>query len=162
MKTLVVLGSLNSEDGSLGYSALDRLNYCVDIFDPKNNYIICTGGFGAHFNTTNNAHAIYAMKYLMDNGIGSESFLEPALSGNTVEDAVMTKKIVLSHNLDSIIVITSDFHLERVKLIFDEILESVIIEYKGVEHDIPSIKKEKLIAHEKKAISVILNKGLYY
>lgn len=162
MKTLVVLGSPNSEDGSLGYTALDRLDYCLDIFDPKNNYIICTGGFGAHFNTTNKAHATYAMKYLMDNGVESKSFLEPALSANTVEDAVMTKKIVLNHNLDSLVVITSDFHLERAKLIFDQILESVTIEYRGVEHDVSHTEKEKLLAHEKKAISGILNKGLYY
>ncbi|SNS02108.1 ElyC/SanA/YdcF family protein [Flavobacterium sp. ov086] len=92
MKTLVVLGSPNSEDGSLGYTALDRLDYCKAIFEPKNNYIICTGGFGAHFNTTSKAHANYAMKYLMDKRVESQSFLEPALSGNTVEDAVMTKK----------------------------------------------------------------------
>lgn len=162
MKTLVVLGSPNSEDGNLGYTALDRLNYCLDIFDSKNHFIICTGGFGEHFNTTKNAHATYAIKYLMDKGVKSESFLESALSANTVEDAVMTKKIILRHNLDSLVVITSDYHLERVKLIFNEILASFTIEYKGVEHDISNVEKEKLATHEKKAIDGILNKGLYY
>lgn len=162
MKTLVVLGSPNSEDGSLEYIALDRLNYCLDVFDPTNNYIICAGGFGEHFNTTKNPHATYAMKYLMDKGVENESFLEPALSANTVEDAVMTKKIMLHHNLDSLVVITSDYHVERVKLIFDEILAPFTIEYKGVEHDISNVEKEKLLAHEKKAIDGILNKGLYY
>lgn len=162
MKALVVLGSLNSEEGSLGPISLDRLNYCARIFDPKEHYIVCTGGFGAHFNTTNKAHAVYAMNYLMHNGVGSERFLEPALSGNTVEDAVMTKEILLSYNLDSLIVVTSDFHLERVKLIFDEVLSFITIEYRGVEHNLSHIEKEKFLAHEKKAIDGILNKGLYY
>ncbi|WP_263362717.1 YdcF family protein [Flavobacterium collinsii] len=162
MKVIIVLGSPNSEDGDLGKIALDRLSYCLDIFKTKEHCVICTGGFGEHFNNAPRPHADYAMRYLLNNGLSLENFLEPALSANTVEDAVLSKEIVLKHGLDSIVVITSDYHVERVKLIFDEILGFDAIEYAGVQHDIPDEEKEKLLAHEKKAISGILTKGLYY
>jgi uncharacterized SAM-binding protein YcdF (DUF218 family) len=162
MKVLIVLGSPNSENGELGATAVDRLNFCLKVFNPKENYIICTGGFGEHFNTSANPHAAHAMKYLMSKGVNEERFLEFALSANTVEDAVLSKKILEKNNLFSIVVISSDYHLERVKIIFDEILASFAIEYIGVKHNISDFEKEKLIEHEKKAISGILNKGLYY
>ncbi|WP_264552251.1 YdcF family protein [Flavobacterium sp. N2038] len=162
MKVLIVLGAKNSETGDLSSTPKDRLNYCLKIFNPREHYILCTGGFGTHFNTSPDPHATYAMKYLMDKGVDAGSFLEPALSGNTVEDAVLSKKILEDHGLLSAIVITSDYHLERVKLIFDEILKFFSIEYYGVGHDIEDVKRERLIAHEKKAIDGILNRGLYY
>ncbi|WP_294960144.1 YdcF family protein [uncultured Flavobacterium sp.] len=162
MKVLIVLGSPNSDNGELGATALDRLNSCLKIFNPKEYCILCTGGFGAHFNSTSNPHASYAMNYLMNKGVSEKSFLEFALSANTVEDAVFSKKILENHNLLSAVVITSDYHLERVKLIFDEILALFAIEYIGVKHDISDFEREKLIEHEKKAINGILNKGLYY
>ncbi|BFM43624.1 hypothetical protein CFS9_22650 [Flavobacterium sp. CFS9] len=162
MKVLIVLGSPNSETGNLEQVALDRLKYCLDIFESKDNCIICTGGFGEHFNTAPLPHADYAMKYLIENGLSAENFLEPALSANTVEDAVLSKKILVHHNLNSVVIITSDYHVERVKLIFDEILGFDQIEYAGVTHDISDTEKEKLLEHEKKAINGILSKGLYY
>ncbi|WP_202702071.1 YdcF family protein [Flavobacterium sp. UGB4466] len=162
MKVLIVLGSPNSETGDLGQVALDRLKYCLDIFESKDNCIICTGGFGEHFNTAPLPHANYAVKYLKEKGLSAENFLECALSANTVEDAVVSKKIVLNHNLNSVVVITSDYHVERVKLIFDEILGFDQIEYVGVTHDISDSEKKKLLEHEKKAINAILSKGLYY
>ncbi|MFW0738592.1 YdcF family protein [Flavobacterium sp. T12S277] len=162
MKVIIVLGSPNSDNGDLGEIALDRLNYCLDIFIPKEHCIICTGGFGEHFNKALLPHADYAMKHLRNNGLCPENFLETALSANTVEDAVLSKKIILKHHLNSVVVITSDYHVERVKLIFDEILGFDGIEYAGVVHDMSDEEKEKLLAHEKKAISGILTKGLYY
>ena len=66
MKVLIVLGSPNSETGDLGQVALDRLEYCFDIFESKDNCIICTGGFGEHFNTAPLPHADYAIKYLKE------------------------------------------------------------------------------------------------
>ena len=74
------------------------------------------------------------MKYLKEKGLSAENFLESALSANTVEDAVLSKKIVLSHNLNAVVVITSDYHLERVKLIFDEILGFDQMEYARIKN----------------------------
>lgn len=162
MKILIVLGSPNSDDGKLGAIALDRLDRCFEIFNSSENQIICTGGFGPQFNTTSKAHAVYAKKYLISKGIPEASFLSHALSSNTVEDAVKVKEILAKHNFDSLVVISSDFHLDRVRLIFDEILEGCSKEYIGVRHNFPSIFVDKLVEHEKKAIDNIVKAGLKY
>jgi vancomycin permeability regulator SanA len=162
MKIILVLGAPNSAEGELSGIALDRLDHCLKIFDPKDNQIVCTGGFGEHFNTSPKAHAVYAMNYLMENGVENQYFLEHAFSSNTVEDAVKVKEILASHDFDSIVVITSDYHLDRVRLIFDEILECFRKDYIGVQHNMSVVCKNKLVKHEEMAINKIVKGGLYY
>lgn len=162
MKILIVLGSPNSDDGKLGTIALDRLDRCLELFNSTDNQIICTGGFGPQFNTAPKAHAVYAKNYLMTKGIPEASFLGHALSSNTVEDAVKVKEILVKHNFDSLVIISSDFHLDRVRLIFDEILNDFSKEYIGVRHDLSAICMDKLVEHEKKAIDKIVKAGLKY
>jgi len=158
---LIILGSPNSPEGKLGNFALSRLNYCVEIFDPDKNLIICTGGFGAHFNTSNRPHAEYAMEYLISKGIDKSFFLDIALSANTVEDAVKVKEIIMKNPLPCKI-ITSEYHLERVKIIFDQILSKIQKEYYSVKNEFSGDEVAGLIEHEKKAINEILKNGLYF
>ncbi len=65
-EVLIVLGSPNSPSGKLSDISLSRLNYCVNHYQPGN-LILCTGGWGAHFNTSEHAHASLARQYLIEN-----------------------------------------------------------------------------------------------
>jgi uncharacterized SAM-binding protein YcdF (DUF218 family) len=162
-EVLIVLGSPNSAEGKLGNIALDRLNYCFKIFEQNKNLILCTGGFGAHFNTTNQPHAQYAIEYLMSLGINSSYFMDIALSSNSVQDAVNSKQVLLNSGSDySVKVITSDFHLERVRIIFESILTGFEKNYFGVAHQMPIVERQKRIEHERKAINEIRKNGLYF
>lgn len=158
---LLVLGSPNSDQGILEEIAVGRLNYCANIFDPKTNLVLCTGGFGEKFNTTNQPHAKYAMDYLMQSGIEEKYFMTMALSSNTVEDAVKTKEI-LSGFLCTLKVITSEYHLERTRLIFDQILLNIPKRYIGVGHEFDKNIESDLLHHERKAIAEIKKNGLYF
>lgn len=161
-KVLIVLGSPNSEKGELGRIALDRLNYCQSIFDSKEHLILCTGGFGPHFNTTSMPHAHYAIEYLINNGIKRASFMDIALSSHTVDDAVKVKE-VLRDFLYPVKIITSFYHLERTKIIFDIILPNLEKEYFGVAHpDLTKNEENTLVQHESKAIAKIKENGLYF
>ena len=160
-EVIIVLGSPNSPTGILGEIALSRLNLCLKIFNPTKNLIICTGGFGKHFNTATKPHAAYAIEYLMSKGIDKSFFMEMALSSNTVEDAIKVKEILLGNTLPCKI-ITSDFHLERVKLIFDQILSNNTKEYFGDAYEVSEEQRIQLIEHEKKAIHSILKNGIYF
>lgn len=158
---LIVLGSLNSSEGELSDIATDRLNHCLQLFDKRKNLILCTGGFGEHFNTTEIPHAKYAINYLIKCGLEPHYFLEMAVSSNTVEDAVKTKAI-LSHYNFPVKIITSDYHLERVQIIFDQILTGIEKEYFGVSHTLPESLKQQFIEHEKKAIHGLKINGLHF
>jgi len=158
---LIVLGSPNSPSGELSDISKSRLDYCKKVYN-KEKLILCTGGWGPHFNISKNPHASYAKEYLLKKGISENDFLELALSSNTVDDAVKIKPILSNLNKIKLIMITSDYHLERVKLIFNEILSEYEMKFVGVKSNLNKEKYNLLIQHEQKSIASILEKGLYY
>lgn len=160
-EVLIILGSPNSPSGELSDISLSRLNDCINRYQ-KGNYILCTGGWGAHFNTSKSSHAALAKQYLIEKGILEEDFLDFALSGNTVEDAVKIKPIISKLEKYKLTIITSDYHLNRVKIIFNKILENYTMDFIGVESDLDQEKYNALIQHEKNAINAIEQNGLYY
>ncbi len=162
MEVIVVLGSPNFPDGTLGPIALDRLLGCLGIFDPTKHKILCTGGFGAHFNTSPVAHANYLKDFLIQKGVPSTAFLPLALSSNTVEDAVMSKSILKEVEYKNLIILTSEYHLARVKFIFTEILKDFNLSFNAVTHHSIDDVLEPLIQHEKVAMDLLNSNGLYY
>ncbi|CAM4329911.1 YdcF family protein [Cytophagaceae bacterium 50C-KIRBA] len=161
-EVMVVLGSPNSSDGQLGPIALDRVNHCWEQFQKQARPILCTGGFGDHFNTSPWSHAALLKQDLIHKGIPEHVFLPLALSSNTVDDAVKSKVVLENFPVKSLVIITSSYHLARVQLIFDVILLKFSKLYMGIEHftEIPELVQLK--AHEAKAIHEIKSKGLYY
>lgn len=158
---IIVLGSPNSPEGVLGDFAVSRLDYCLTRY-KKGVKILCTGGWGPHFNVAAQPHAHYAKAYLRHHGVQEKDLLESALSANTVEDAVKSKAIASKFPQARLRVITSDFHVERTSLIFKEILKDFQISIEGVETRLDQKELDTLISHEKEAISSILKNGLYY
>lgn len=158
---LIVLGSPNSPAGKLSEISTSRLDYCAKIHQ-KGNLILCTGGWGNHFNTSTHSHASFAKQYLIKKGLLEDDFLDSALSGHTVDDAVKIKPILSELKNIELTIITSDYHLNRVKLIFNEILEGYIMNFVGVESSLDQEEYNALVLHENKAIDSIRLNGLYY
>jgi len=114
-----VLGSPNSDDGILYSIARERCYRAIFEYQRNPGYkVLLTGGYGAHFNTTEKPHACYLKKFLEEQGIPEEAFAGFVESTNTLEDATMTKSVVTRHNPEEIIIITSDYHAERARYIF--------------------------------------------
>ncbi|MDY7394166.1 YdcF family protein [Aureibaculum sp. 2210JD6-5] len=157
----IILGSPNSPAGELSQISKSRLNCCVQHY-KEGNLVLCTGGWGAHFNVAKKPHALFAKKYLVESGVAENDFLDFALSSNTVDDAVKIKPIIAILENPKLTVITSDYHIKRVKLIFNEILADYKIKYIGVINNLPSEELDALVCHEKTAIDLIVKNGLYY
>ena len=163
MKNIViVLGSPNSESGDLSDIAKNRLNFCLQLCLNRSMSILCTGGWGKQFNTTELPHAKYAKDYLISKGLKENQFLDYALSSHTVDDAVKAKEVLEEIECGEITIITSDYHLERVKLVFDEILSGYKKNYVGVANYLPKETEHMLIEHEKESVKSIKENGLYY
>lgn len=159
---IIILGSPNSAKGRLGKIAVGRVKKCIEIFDSENDLILCTGGFGLHFNVTSTPHAEYLKRYLIKNGIPSSHFLPLAASSNTVQDATIAKEILLKNDINKITIITTEYHLKRVQLIFDEILAKFNKTYLPVPNNISKKSLKRFESHEVNAIDGILKNGLYY
>jgi hypothetical protein len=162
MEVIVLLGSPNFPDGTLGPIALDRLHGCLSVFEPNKHKILCTGGFGSHFNTSETAHAQYLKNFLIVKDVPEHAFLPLALSSNTVEDATMSTSILTNTAYKDLLIITSDYHVARVKFIFSEVLSGFNLNYQAVKHHSIDDILEPLIQHEKRAIDLLHLNGLYY
>lgn len=117
---IVVLGSRNSDDGTLNNMGIERCE--VAIVEHRLHptwFILTTGGYGAHFNTTNKLHGLYVKEYLIAQGVSEKCFLDVVESRSTLEDAALTKPLVSKLGLRNVMIVTSDFHLDRTQYIFE-------------------------------------------
>jgi uncharacterized SAM-binding protein YcdF (DUF218 family) len=117
---IVVIGSPNSDDVELYSIAKERCELALAEYAKRSDWkILLTGGYGAHFNTTDQPHAAYLRHYLVKRGIPSQAIVEFAESTNTLQDASLSKPIVLKYQVSEIVVITSDYHVDRARYIFE-------------------------------------------
>ncbi len=157
MKTIIlVLGSTNDEKGNLSIMAQDRLT-CAWKIAKENPFIkiICTGGFGERFNPTLKPHSDYAKAYLLRLGLNDEQFLPFSLSTNTIEDFKFAIPILEEYNPECLIVISSDFHMARVKLLAERILLGYSPLFISAKSSLREEDLKPLMEHEKKAISLL-------
>ncbi|ESP94747.1 MULTISPECIES: YdcF family protein [Pseudoalteromonas] len=123
---IIVLGHKNDQYGQLSPLSIARCQLALDVLDSdQTSKIICTGGFGKNFNQTKASHAKYNRQYLIRHGVAQNQFLEDAHSRFTIEDATLTYPLLSMHKATKIIIISSDFHIPRVKLIFDFVMPSI-------------------------------------
>ena len=117
---IIVLGSPNDEYGGLFSVAIERGEAARQLLAGRPGWkLLLTGGFGAHFNTTDKPHAYYLQRWLQGRGVADEVFLPWALSRNTLEDASLARPIVAAAGTTRAVVVTSDYHLDRARLVFE-------------------------------------------
>ena len=117
---IVVLGSPNSEAGELSTIAKERSELALAEYAKRPDWkFLLTGGYGAHFNTTDQPHAAYLKRHLVSRGIPAQEILEFVESANTLQDASFSKPIVLKHGVPEILVVTSDYHVDRARYVFE-------------------------------------------
>jgi uncharacterized SAM-binding protein YcdF (DUF218 family) len=117
---IIVLGSTNDDNGNISRIGHQRLDKAIDLLNSiPNSRLILTGGYGSHFNSTDKPYAYYAQQYFDKNRI-----IGSVLSKDTIEDAQLSLPLIKSENpMATIHIVTSDFHLERVKYIFTRVLK---------------------------------------
>lgn len=120
---IVYLGAPNSSNGELSPTAISRLDEVHKIY--KYSQIPCqlllTGGFGKHFNNSSMPHHCYAKKYLLEEkSLATNTIFHTVTSANTMEDIKLSNHYITQTNLNpnKIFIITSDFHINRTKVIF--------------------------------------------
>ena len=150
---IIVLGSPNDDKGNLSSIAIERCNQAIREYCLHNGYkILLTGGYGEHFNRTNKPHAFYAKKYLVSNKIPSEEILDFIESSNTIADVKLSIPAIEIYNPKIIIVVTSDFHHDRVKWLFEQELPNEEILLSCSKTELPEEDLKQMRAHEIKAL----------
>lgn len=156
---LLLLGSPNNERGELSQIAIERINCAYNIYKSNNNIkLLCTGGFGEHFNKTSFPHAHYAQNALIEKGVLQNDFLPFVLSSNTYEDFEMAKPTIENNAPDLLIVVTSDFHMERAILLHKKLIDYPRTIFLPAKSSLCKSLLLPLIKHEKNAIKQLKNK----
>ncbi|MCP3964817.1 MAG: YdcF family protein [Lentisphaerae bacterium] len=158
MNTIViVLGSPNDANGKLSTIALERCNQAIEQFKRyRTCKILVTGGFGEHFNTSDRPHAYYASQYLISHSIPKEDILEFVESSNTFEDALLAKPVIDKYQPEKMIIVTSDFHHDRVKYIFGKTFPDSDFTISCSKTLLPDEKLKRLKTHEQNALNRML------
>jgi len=151
---IVVLGAPNDADGTLSSLAQERCRQALTEYARHPDaYLLPTGGWGEHFNTTDKPHGYYTRQHLIAHGIPEKQFLECAESANTVEDAALTKPIVERHGITELLVVTSDFHVPRAQFLFQREFPDTLLSFSAAATNLPASALEKRIAHEARALA---------
>jgi len=160
---IIILGSPNDDRGRLSAIALSRLELGLAEYRKRPEAaILLTGGFGPHFNTSPRPHADYAREYLLGQGVPEAAFMEPALSSNTVEDAVLSRRILANGNFDHALVVTSDYHIDRAEFIFSRLLPGLDINYCPASTPQTETESDACLAHEHGALEALKEKGIWW
>jgi uncharacterized SAM-binding protein YcdF (DUF218 family) len=150
---IVVLGSPNDNFGNLSTIAISRADKAYSEFCSTDDCkVLCTGGFGQHFNTTDVPHGKYVQNYLISKGVLKSSFIGIALSSFTIEDATLSKLILEKNSIMQVVLVTSDYHMNRARLVFSQIQPSIKFTYSEAKILMDSNSYKKLQQHEQKAI----------
>jgi len=117
---IIILGSPNSNEGELYPVAKQRCEKGIQEYLNHPTWkIVLTGGFGEHFNTSEKPHTYYLQNYLIERGIDPEVIIDSVMSTNTLEDASLSKPKIVRYEVDDILVVSSDFHYDRARYIFE-------------------------------------------
>ena len=150
------MGSPNSDRGELLSVARDRCDRAIREYHRHPGYaILPTGGFGTHFNTTDRPHAFYLREHLLAHGVPQEDILEFAESRNTVEDAALSFPIATKHGIDRAIIVTSDYHADRARYVFERAYADIALVISACPTDEATcdLDLRALVAHEKEALA---------
>jgi len=160
---IILLGSPNDSKGNLSSISIERCNQAINEYRINKNYkILPTGGYGAHFNTTNKAHALYTSHYLISKNIPKEDILEIAESTNTIEDAKLSKIILEKYKIEKLIIVTSDFHHDRVNYIFQNEFQNFDFTISCCKTNLPLEELQKIKQHEKNALEILIKNNKTY
>ena len=120
---LVILGNGLNDDGSMKEELIGRLEVGLDCAGQyPNAFVICTGGGTAKENK-NVTEAGQMGDWLIEKGLEKDRLILEDRSRSTIENARFTQNILRKDypQIDSIAIITSDYHIARASLLFETI-----------------------------------------
>jgi uncharacterized SAM-binding protein YcdF (DUF218 family) len=157
---IILLGAPNDDKGRLSRIAKERCEKAFLEYRIHPGYkILLTGGFGPHFNVTDKPHAYYSSRYLISKGVPERDILEFAESSNTLEDAELSWPIIQKYGVERVIVVTSDFHMQRTRMIFEKRYLGISILFAESKTHLSQKELDKLKLKEKRALAQLRNSG---
>ncbi|CAC9446495.1 hypothetical protein [uncultured Gammaproteobacteria bacterium] len=123
-----ILGAGNDDAGNIDSDAIQRCDLAIEMLSiNKQAQLILCGGFGDHFNITDQQHYRYLKKYIESKQNNfEESILGCVDSYNTIDDIqginVLLQRLIF--NKIKLVIITNDYHVLRASILAKKIITS--------------------------------------
>tara|TARA_B100000768_G_C11276589_1_gene376289 strand:- start:2163 stop:2654 length:492 start_codon:yes stop_codon:yes gene_type:complete len=161
MKILVILGFKLNLNGKMNIILKNRLDKSALLYNSHNYDLIIVSG-GNVEKSTNKYESDVMKKYLVEkHSIDSKIIIEEKKSKDTNENAIETYKIIKNiKNIKNVTIVTSKFHLERVKCVFSHFYKNNfnLIFKSSKDHTCSKVLNlKKLYENEAKYINNFLN-----
>jgi len=157
---LITLGAPNDAQGVLSPIAQGRARAAIREYRRRPGCkVIVTGGYGQHFNTSDEPHAHHVTRFLLEGGVAAADMTQIADSSNTVDDARLSMPVVERFDVRVLCVITSDFHQERAGLIFGVFYPHHALEVIGEPTELSPEQRQRACEHETRAIQQLRAQG---
>lgn len=131
MRAIILLSYVLKSDGSLSEIGKERADAALELL-TKNKYDrIIVSGSTSGFEKEKPVSESEALKeYLTVNGIDENLIIKEEKSRDTIGNAIFTKKIADKENIINLAIVTSDFHIQRAKYVFNLVFgNGYIMEY---------------------------------
>ncbi|MFH1089581.1 MAG: YdcF family protein [Candidatus Uhrbacteria bacterium] len=153
---IIILAGGITKEGSLPDIPKFRADKGFELFKAGvADKIIISGRYSFLLDYTPPTTEAQIMKdYLVALGIDKEKIFLEEKSTDTIGNAYYTKQILLDKNWKNIVVVTSDFHIERTKYIFSKILGKDIfsVSYEEAPSELTTEQYEEKVILEQKIL----------
>ncbi|HRW07760.1 MAG TPA: YdcF family protein [Caldilineaceae bacterium] len=152
---IIILGAPNDDGGNLSAMAQGRVALGYAHYCERGWPLLLTGGIGDHFNRTTLPHAYYLQQWLLAHGVPPHAILPFVRSRHTGEDALLARPIVETTGARQLLVVTSDFHVERAAWHFRAVFPDDELDVVGAPY-LPSctaVERARLVAHEARRLA---------
>ena len=123
---IFVLAGGQTEYGEVNNWVKERLNYCIYLYKIRKRNIYCIGGGTYHKAPILNDYnyvifeSCSCANYLINNGVNVEDIKKEWSSYDTIGNGFFSfTNFIVPLKLKNICILSSEFHLERVKIIFN-------------------------------------------
>jgi uncharacterized SAM-binding protein YcdF (DUF218 family) len=158
---VIVLGAANDAQGNLSSIAVERCEEAIRVYRQNPGVkVLPTGGYGAHFNLADRPHAVYLRQYLTAHGVPAADVIGPALSSTTIEDARLTRPIVDKYGVKRVILVTSDFHMRRARVLFERAFQGIELAFSACVTHLPLDELLARQRHEELALAKLIAEDL--
>jgi ribosomal protein L31 len=147
MEVVAVLSHLMSKDGELDEETLARVKAAVEVANNRKCKILITSGW-AYRNDSPLAIGNIVSDYIVRNfDLNACTVLSDISSRDTVGDAFYLRRRLREFPVSKLVVVTSDYHVVRAKIIFKAFFEpAVSVEVIGAESK--STREKSVLKHE--------------
>lgn len=159
---IIVLGGINDSKGELNLFTKNRCKLASFLTNEKQKEckIHFSGGVNKKFNSTKVDHASICKKYFLnlnDNLSENQLFLHKE-NNNTVDEAIYFGNYFKMNDYKEIIIITNDWHYNRVKYLFDKVFNFYELQNYKIMHIKSSTLNSELIKEEREKLEQLKNK----